>query len=102
MGPAFYIMAILGCGEADTACEQVAVAQSRYESVEACNAATEGALGEHTDLAFPVVVAQCKPAGSKLSASISADQIDLPEPGREPAIKRAAYAPQQLAKLEAR
>ena len=40
MGPAFYVMAILGCGEADTACQQVGVTQAQYESADACTAAT--------------------------------------------------------------
>ena len=101
MGPAFYIMAILGCGEADTACQQVAVEESRYESVEACNAATEGALGAHTDLAFPVVVAQCKPAGAAVSQTVMPAQVDLPAPDRaaQPRLRRAAAQPQRLAKL---
>ena len=41
MGPAFYVIAILGCGEADSACQQVRVAEPVYQSVEACTAATD-------------------------------------------------------------
>ncbi|HEX8257120.1 MAG TPA: hypothetical protein VF589_05775 [Allosphingosinicella sp.] len=101
MGPAFYIMAIMGCGEADTACQQVAVAPARYESVEACNAATEDALMNNSDVAFPVVVAQCKPAAGAISQTLMPEQVDLPEPrpGQQQRIDRATVKPQQLAKL---
>lgn len=90
MGPAYYIMAILGCAEGDTACRQVAVAEARYESVETCQAATEAALMRHTDAAFPVVVAQCQIAGQP-AARISGAEIDLPDPASaKPRIQRAA------------
>ena len=65
MGPAFYVMAILGCGEADTACQQVGVTQAQYESADACTAATADAVGRHGDLLYPVVVAQCMPGTAK-------------------------------------
>ena len=93
MGPAFYIMAILGCGEADTACEPVGVEQAQYRSIEECNAATADALVSHVDAAYPVVVAQCQRADSPIAQSIMPEQIDLPEPGREaPRVLRATYA----------
>jgi hypothetical protein len=69
MGPAFYILAILGCGEGESSCEQIATAGSSYESVDACNQASEGALMGHTDAAFPVVVAQCRRADQPASAN---------------------------------
>ena len=93
MGPAFYIMAILGCGEADTACEQVATAPAQYRSVEECNAATDETLLRHSDAAYPVVVAQCQRADSPIAHNIMPEQIDLPEPeGDEPRVIRATYA----------
>jgi hypothetical protein len=79
-------MAILGCGEADTACEAVATVPVRYESQEACNAATEDALAQHGgDLMFPVVIAQCRKAAEPAAQQIWADEVDLPEAdsGRE-------------------
>ena len=63
MEPLIYIMAILGCGESDAACQPVAVAEARYESEAECLAATEAELMRRDDLAFPSVVAQCRPAG---------------------------------------
>ncbi|HEV2747910.1 MAG TPA: hypothetical protein VGW34_11500 [Allosphingosinicella sp.] len=99
MGPGFYIMAILGCGEADTACQQVAVTESRYETVEACNAATADAVMRNSDLAFPVVVAQCRPANAPASDTLMPEQVDLPEPGQKPRIERASIRRPKLAKL---
>lgn len=64
MGPIFYAIAILGCGESDAACQEVRVEQARYRSEAACLAATESALQRNADLVFPNVVAQCRPAGA--------------------------------------
>ena len=47
MEPLLYIMAIMGCGESDAACRQVAVVEQRYASEEQCLAAPErAAAGE--------------------------------------------------------
>jgi hypothetical protein len=101
MGPAFYILAILGCGEGETACEQIATAGSSYESVDACNQASEGALMGHADAAFPVVVAQCRRADSPASAKVWADEIERPGPDVDaltPRIQRASYKPGRRAR----
>jgi hypothetical protein len=94
MGPIFYVMAILGCGEADAACQQVDVAQAQYQSIEACNAATPEELERRVDLAFPVVVAQCQKADSKLAA-LSAKDVALPEPEAAPSVRPASATPGQ-------
>ena len=93
MGPAFYILAILGCGEGETACEQIATAGSSYQSVDACNQASEGALMSHVDAAFPVVVAQCRRADSPASAQLWSDEVERPGSDVEskPRIQRASY-----------
>lgn len=97
MEPVFYIMAILGCGEADAACQQVAVAPQRYESSAACNEATPAALTQHSDIAFPVVVAQCRRADDTVSGALTPDDINLPapEPSRRPAPIRRTSMPQR-------
>jgi hypothetical protein len=90
MGPAFYVMAILGCGEADAPCQQVGMAEARYESLEACNAATAQAVMSNVNLAFPVVAAQCRRADGGLAEKLMPSDIDLPEAERRP-VRRAAY-----------
>jgi hypothetical protein len=81
MGPAIFIIAIMGCGEAEAPCHQVRTLEARYESQAACTAATETVLAQHTDVDYPVVAAQCLAAGSKADAP-NATAIERPGPGR--------------------
>ena len=62
MEPILYVLAILGCGDGQTACEQVRVEPVRYASIASCRAATTGALMRSTDLSYPVVVSECRTA----------------------------------------
>ena len=96
MGPGYYILAILGCGEGETQCQQVAVAQSSYQSQADCNAASGDALMRHTDAEFPVVVAQCRRADSPAAAQVWADEVKLPATEtRSPRIQHATYQPRK-------
>ncbi|HEX8644439.1 MAG TPA: hypothetical protein VF702_11065 [Allosphingosinicella sp.] len=83
MGPALYVIAILGCGEGDAACQPVEVAPARYESRESCLAATESALARVAALDFPIVVAECRALGAA-AAPLSPSDVRLPEPDRRP------------------
>ncbi len=65
MGPVLYIMAIMGCGEGEAACRQVSVVPTQYQSEAECNAATEEQLIRNSNLAFPLVVAQCSRLGAQ-------------------------------------
>lgn len=78
MGPAIFIIAIMGCGEGEAPCEQVRLADARYESAAACSAATADVVMRHTDVDYPVVVAQCRPAGA--AQPLRADEVKRPEP----------------------
>ena len=66
MEPILYVMAILGCGESDAQCREVRVEPASYRSEAACMAATEAALMRNDDVAFPAVVASCRPAGVRV------------------------------------
>jgi hypothetical protein len=79
MEPVFYIMAILGCGEADAACREVRMVDQRFETAASCDAATPGRLEEHSDISYPVVVAQCRRADQPASMTLSADEVMLPD-----------------------
>ena len=61
MGPGFYIIAIMGCADGSAACTPVATMPTRYESRDACQAATESALQDSGDFDFPTLLAQCRP-----------------------------------------
>lgn len=78
MGPAIFVIAIMGCGEGNAPCQEVRLADARYESAQACSAATEAALMRNTDIDYPVVVAQCRPQGGP--ATLKASDVLLPEP----------------------
>jgi hypothetical protein len=60
MGPGYFIIAIMGCGDAGEACVQVATAPARFESRTACRAAAPDALMAGTDLNVPTLVAECR------------------------------------------
>lgn len=60
MGPAYYVIAILGCADGSGYCTPVATVPTRYESEAACSAATMPALMERTDFDFPTLMAECR------------------------------------------
>ena len=60
MGPAYFVIAILGCADGGSACTPVATLQTRYESEAQCNAATVSALQSNTQFDFPTLVARCR------------------------------------------
>ena len=83
MGPAVYVIAILGCGEGEAPCQPVRIAEARYESRDACLAASESVLGRFAGLDFPIVVAECREAGAA-GTPLSPADVALPEPDRRP------------------
>lgn len=97
MGPAIYVLAILGCGEADTACQQVSVADTVYQSEAACNDATAEAVERNADLLFPVVVAQCRRADAPVSQTVFPEEVALPEADTLPAQRDEGLAKLRLA-----
>ena len=89
MGPVGFVLAILGCGEADAPCQQVQLAPARYESEAACLAASDDQLARHSDLPFPVVVAECRNERVQ-TASLRADEVSKPEPRGLPRVQVAS------------
>ena len=71
MGPAFFVVAILGCADgASASCTPIATMPTRYESRAACIAATAIELDNAGDFDFPTIIAECRE--SKLPAAGSA------------------------------
>jgi hypothetical protein len=60
MGPVYYVIAILGCGDGSVQCSPVATVPTQYSTHAACEAATKDALIANSDLDFPTLVAQCR------------------------------------------
>jgi hypothetical protein len=73
MGPAAYVIAILGCADGSAACQPVATIPMRYENHAACSAATAATLATNSDFDFPTLVAECRPAGA-LPAAVKEDR----------------------------
>ena len=89
MGPAAgFLLAIMGCGEGEAQCTQVALAPARFESEAACLAASDTELARHTDADFPVVVAQCR--RSDVRIAVNADEVRRPAPGPLPVRMQSA------------
>ena len=70
MGPAGYFIALLGCADGAGMCQPVATIPVRYESREACSAATGRVLASNTDFDFPTIMAECRAAKSPASSHI--------------------------------
>ena len=68
MEPLAFVIAILGCGDAGTACERVMIEPVRYETRNACLAAADHSLARHTDVLFPVVQARCEQRGMQIAS----------------------------------
>ncbi|HEV7661725.1 MAG TPA: hypothetical protein VGO55_17935 [Allosphingosinicella sp.] len=84
-----FVMAIMGCGEGDSACREVRIDQQRFQSVAACQAATASALIRHGDLDFPTVVARCRPANARPQL-LRGSEVLLPAPNPARALPRFA------------
>ena len=61
MGPAYFVIAILGCADGGSSCTQVTTLQTHYSSEAECTAATAAALVENSAFEFPTLVASCRP-----------------------------------------
>jgi hypothetical protein len=60
MGPFVYVMAIMGCGDGGYQCSEARIVETRYESLAACQQATQAQLIKNGDLDFPEIMATCR------------------------------------------
>ena len=68
MGPAYFVIAIMGCGDGASDCRTVATPAAHYTSEQSCLAARDQTLMSNSDLDFPMLLAQCLPVSRKASA----------------------------------
>jgi hypothetical protein len=78
MGPAYFVIAILGCADGGSACTPVATLQTHYATQAECSAATSEALMENSDFDFPTLLARCRAATTKTAEA----RHDRPLPPR--------------------
>lgn len=68
MEPVFFVLAIMGCGDAATACGEARVEPARFATMRQCQAAMPAALMRNTDLSYPVVSAACRGGATRMAA----------------------------------
>jgi hypothetical protein len=79
MQASVFLIAILGCSEGDAPCQEVRIADARYESRAQCVAMTEVEVARHTDLPYPVIVAECRDQ-TEAPRALRPGDVRLPEP----------------------
>ena len=68
METVFFVMAIMGCGDAGDLCREARVEPVRYTSIQACQAQLGSALRRNADLDYPEISAQCRSTGQRWAA----------------------------------
>ena len=76
MGPATFVIAILGCADGGTACTPVATIPTEYTTQAQCTAATGAALLENSNFDYPTLMARCRIEDRK-AASSDKDSLKL-------------------------
>jgi len=69
MGPAYFVIAILGCADGSQACTRVATMPAQYADQQSCAASVGKALEANADLDFPTLVAECRAVSQRPAAS---------------------------------
>lgn len=69
MGPATFVIAILGCADGGTACTPVATIQTEYTTQAQCTAGTGAALLENSNFDYPTLMARCRIEDRKAASS---------------------------------
>lgn len=73
MKAAFIVMSILGCDDNGATCTPVAQVQEQWQTIAACDAASETHLSRHANVNHPMVVAVCQTADSTALADSTED-----------------------------
>lgn len=69
MGPVFYVLAIMGCGDDQSACVAARVEPAQFATAAQCQAALPAALARNTDLDYPVISGACQASGMQMTAA---------------------------------
>lgn len=67
MGPFIYVMAIMGCGDGAYQCTEARLVETRYETMAACQQATQAQLIKNGDLDFPELMANCRSVTNQIA-----------------------------------
>ena len=97
---ALIVLSLLGCDDSGAQCDFVRVGNERYETVEACRAASEPLLAASAEEDYPTVVAVCSPESSVPTAQTAAlgEPVPVPVPPETPAeVDGEALSPAETA-----
>lgn len=70
MGPGYFILAIMGCGDGAVMCEDIASRESVYRSEIECMADSDSMLEANIEAPYPMVVAQCRSISPQMAERI--------------------------------
>ena len=91
MKAAFVVMSILGCDDSGVQCQPVATVAQQWQTIAACDAASEHHLETFKNVHFPMVVAVCQTADTNALAD---SEIDLAEDAADPPTPPEVKKPQ--------
>lgn len=74
MGPAYFVIAILGCADGGTSCTPVATLQTHYATQAQCSEAASAALEANSNFDFPTLLARCRATPVQKSADARHDR----------------------------
>lgn len=76
MKAAFVVMSILGCDDSGVQCQPVASVAQEWQTIAACDSASERVLVKYRNVNYPMVVAVCQTAGTTALADSEADAVE--------------------------
>lgn len=82
MAAGYFLIAILGCADGSTQCTPVMTVPTRYESQQACEAASAPALMANSNFDFPSLVAECRRENPRAAAQRELDPPPAPQARR--------------------
>ena len=91
MRAAFIVMSILGCDDSGANCLPVASIEQQWQTIAACDAASEKHLGKYVNVNYPMVVAVCQTAGT---TALNDSEDDVA--GQETASRSVAPVPKPM------
>lgn len=76
VGEALIVLSLLGCDDTGTQCEYLRAADRQFETIEACQSASDAFLASSQDEQYPAVVAICAPAAEIAGRPVPPETLD--------------------------
>lgn len=70
MGPGYFILAIMGCGDGAVDCQDLRRSHALYASEVACMADSETALYRASSEPYPLLLAECRRVSPQLAQGV--------------------------------